>query len=136
MKKLTMLLLCVVMMLCLVACSADETNAYAEVTSSIGIATNLHSYNGTSPGVEGLGHYASGLSKALKCSYVVALPEGETLTVHFVCPQCSHDETVEFTSPSSRILTCDCAEKPNNNVDGVKEYLSIVVITLDQESSE
>ena len=136
MKKLTMLLLCVAMMLCLVACGKDETNAYAEVISSNGNASILSSYNYTHPWVAGLGQYKSGLTKAIKCSYSFTLSERETLTVHFVCPQCSHDETVELSSPSSRILFCDCEEKPNNNVDGVKEYLSIVVMTSGQKSSE
>ena len=129
MKKFFVTLFLVAMvMISTTACSnpSDHNHAYAEITSSNGLATVKQSFNKDD------GNYRSSLAAAMKYATEIYVEDSaDIVTAHFFCETCGHDETLELPAPSSKVFRCDCKyedEKKNH-----PEYLVINVIVKENE---
>ena len=120
MKK-RMLLLGVMLSLCLTGCKKDNTHAIVEVKTSEGYAMVGLSLNG-------LGKANTGSQMAKNYPLELVLQKDETVSVHFYCDTCGHDESLEFTAPEAKMLSCDCPEDGDEN-NNAKEYVCIIATT-------
>lgn len=109
-----MLLLGVMLSICLTGCKSDKTHAIVEVKTSAGHAMVGLSLNG------------SRMAKSYPLELV--LQKDETVSVHFYCDTCGHDESLEFTAPEAKMLSCDCPEDGDEN-NNAKEYVCIIATT-------
>ncbi len=90
-----MLLLGVMLSICLTGCKSDKTHAIVEVKTSAGYAMVELSLNGL-----GMANTGSQMAKSYPLELV--LQKDETVSVHFYCDTCGHDESLEFTAPEAK----------------------------------
>ncbi len=120
-KRILLGLSCVLVSLSLFGCGFKKDNipAVAEVTTNTGEAYACTSSNG-------LGYTKSGSQKAINRALKLTLQDGDMVSVHFYCDACGHDESLEFTAPEAKMLSCDCPEAGDENGKNAKEYFCIL----------
>lgn len=159
MKKIATLFLVLAIMIGMVACGNDgesattpviindTTHASVEITFPSGDVETALSSNKPDPSKTSYAwpkKYPDGViaifavndyPKPNSACILVPNPE-DSVTVHFFCTECGHDETVEFVAPSSKRFSCDCPFTLDEyDGGGVRECFDISV-DLNTETEE
>ena len=79
---------------CQASSDSAEALSYAEITT-----TNGYSF---------IAESERNLYDSIENPNNIYLPNGETANVHFICPECNHEENLTLVPPTSQIFSCDC----------------------------
>lgn len=125
MKKKIVCMFAVASLLSLTACAdtyqKDCDHAYAEITTSDGVAYVVVSYHGNNYYYEGKRQ-----ETAVEKATTVSVEDGVTANVHFHCSQCGYDEVLEDEKvPYARLFSCECNGAVGS--ENPREYIAILI---------